>query len=264
MEPREYQTLYRQEEEYWWYRALRRLVAEEVEGALAARRAGERPPRILDAGCGTGGMLLRLEASAHGIGTPTLHGTDCSRLALSLARRRGPFALSAASVDRLPYRSGSFDLIVSLDVLYHRQVTSDSAALREFARCLRPGGVVVLNLPAYEWLRSSHDAAIHTARRYHRAGLRRLLTGAGLRVERITYWNTLLFPGLAAVRLLRRHARPGHENGSGPASDVRPVAAPLNRLLEEVLRLERLCLKRTDLPFGLSLLALAEKPEDPA
>ena len=290
MEANEYATLFAQEEEFWWYLGLRRLVEERTREALvpataavddgrdddggARRGAGRRPRRILDAGCGTGGMLARLARQGE------VTGMDFSKLALGFARRRDVAPLLRGSVERLPFQEETFDLIVSLDVLYHRGVSSDLAALREFRRCLRPGGRIVLNLPAFEALRSSHDAAIHTARRYRREPLRALLVEAELEPVRITYWNTILFPALAAVRLLRRR---GHdaipaegargENGrtppappgvSGPVSDVRPIPGPLNSLFGALLGVERIWLRHADLPCGLSLLAIARRPGNAA
>lgn len=288
MEPAEYETLFAHEESFWWYRGLRRLVMERVAEILGRRDTPlprEAPPRILDAGCGTGGMLARLkeEGSAYGL--------DVSPRALALASRRAPVPLCRGSVGALPFRSGSFAVIVSLDVLYHRMVESEQTALREFRRCLAPGGMLVLNLPAYEGLRSAHDEAIHTARRFRRGALRRLLGQAGLEPVRVTYWNTLLFPGLALIRLLRRpraarrgrsagaagraqsaggvgQARstggPGNARGTGrsPRSEVAALPSPLNRALEQVLALERRWLRRRDLPYGLSLLALARRPKE--
>lgn len=272
MEPIEYDTLFAQEEGFWWYRGLHRLVEDELRRALPGRpghgpsrrdaRAAAvnpaavtaaRPLRILDAGCGTGGMTRRLAT----LGEVT--GLDWSPLALDLARRRGPHRWTRGSVERLPFRDDTFDFVVSLDVLYHRSVQSDLAALLEFRRCLRPGGSLILNLPAFESLRSTHDAAIHTARRYRRGPLASLLRAAGLAPSRATHWNAFLFPGLAAVRWMRRRA--GLAEGPAATSDVRPVPAAVNRLLGGVLALERAWLARWDLPVGLSVLAVARKPD---
>ena len=265
MEANEYATLYDHEDSFWWYRGLHQLVAETLRAEFARPGAPllDRPRRLLDAGCGTGGLIARLSSLGD------WSGLDWSPQALAYARRRGPTPLVRGSVERLPYRDGSFDAIVSLDVLYHREVGSDAAALREFQRCLRPGGLLFLNLPAYESLRSSHDEAIHTARRYRRATLARLLREAGLEPRRVTHWNTLLFPGLALVRRLRRPSRPAAATArnqpppppsSAPVtSDVSRLPAPLNALLEAILALERPWLRRRDLPFGLSILAVAER-----
>jgi SAM-dependent methyltransferase len=255
MEPAEYQTLYEQEERYWWFAGLRGLVLRQLDRFLPPERLAARGLRILDAGCGTGGMLARLDPYGRRF------GIDFHPLALQLALRRetahpsdARAALCRGSVTRLPYRDGSFDLILSLDVLYHRGVASDLAALREFRRCLRPDGLLVLNLPAFESLRSAHDAAVHTARRYRRPSLRALLCEAGFAPLRLTYWNTLLFPALAFWRILRKAAR-----RQGAGSDVQPLPAGLNRALARLLHLERLWLERRDLPFGLSLLAVGRR-----
>ncbi|MCA9726359.1 MAG: class I SAM-dependent methyltransferase [Candidatus Eisenbacteria bacterium] len=245
MEAIEYTTLRSLEDTFWWYRGLHRLVLD----ALA-----DLPPgRVLDGGCGTGGLLSRLAAQHRTI------GVDYSPHALRFARERGLPHLLRGSVERIALENGSVDAVVSLDVLYHAAVTDDRVALAEFRRVLRPGGRLVLNLPAFDALRSSHDAAIHTARRYRRAPLSRMLEEAGFVVDRITYWNTLLFPGLAALRFLRKGA--AHEEGP-PRSDVTELPGWINGTLHGVLRLERALVRRVDLPFGLSLLVVAHRPED--
>lgn len=242
MEPREYETLRSLEERFWWYRGLHRRVLD----ALPARAN-----RVLDAGCGTGGMLAQIAARGQA------HGIDFSPHALRFARERGLTRLGRASVEALPFRSSSFDVAISLDVLYHRAVSDDSQALRELCRVLRPGGRVILNLPAFESLRSSHDTAIHTARRYERRALAKQLEQCGLTPVRLAYWNALLFPALAGVRLLRKREAGGH-----PESDVRPLPRPINAVLEGVLEIERALMKGIDFPAGLSILVVAERPGD--
>lgn len=253
MEPNEYTTLFEQEERFWWYRGLRRLARDQAESAIL-RKAGRRDDvRILDAGCGTGGTLAMLD------GLGRTFGIDFHPLAVRLAADRGLNGLCRGSVTELPYRDRSFDLVISLDVLYHRGVKSDLGALAEFRRCLKPGGTVVLNLPAFESLRSSHDMAIHTARRYRRRPLERLIMEAGLIPQRITHWNTILFPCLAAVRLLRRR---GAGDGRASESDVTAVHPVLNRMLGLILEAERRWLRIGSFPFGLSLMAVARRPDE--
>lgn len=295
MEPREYATLESLEDRFWWYRALHRLVLERISAYAPAP-----PLRILDAGCGTGGMMRRLRArypdaaltgidwSPHAVARAAriqpsaaeggcLHDPDRTRPAVALPTQPRPGAGSAtdqlvpgrvrpsgprvarASVEALPFATGSFDLVVSLDVLYHAGVRDDVGALREFARVLRPGGCLVLNLPAFESLRSSHDRAIHTARRYRRKMLVGRLTSAGLAPLRLHYWNGFLFPALAVVRWIRR----GDARADRPIapSDVRPLPPLVNRTLQSALALERIWLRRAPLPFGLSLLAVAIVPD---
>ncbi len=180
-------------------------------------------------------------------------GVDVSPLALAHARNRVDCPLCLGSVERLPFASNTFDLALSLDVLYHAAVADDVAALRELARVVRPGGAVIINAPAYEALRSSHDRAIHTGRRYTRRELRRKVERAGLAAARCTYWNTLLFAPIALVRLWRRRQ-------ARSDSDLRPTPALANAGLQLLLSVERALLRWMDAPFGLSILCVAEKP----
>ena len=256
MEAAEYDTLRQLEERFWWYRGLHDLIGREISSV--ARDAG-RPLEVLDAGCGTGGMLARLDAlSRESRGAFRLHSTglDWSARALRYASGRGPGRWVRGSVEELPFASERFDLIYSLDVLYHRAVGSDARALRELRRCLKPGGLLLLHLPAFESLRSSHDTAIHTARRYRRGPLTALLRASGFRPRRVTYRNAFLFPALATVRWMRRGEQGSTEP---PPSDVRPLPAWIDQSLYLVLRAESTWLRAGDLPWGLSLLALAER-----
>jgi SAM-dependent methyltransferase len=244
MRPAEYEAMYRVEDTHWWYSALRRHVTQAV--TAEARRLG-RPPRVLDAGAGTGGMLARLSGLAE------RYGIEIAPEAIRYCRERGLERMVRGSVTQLPFATGAFDVVLSLDVLYHGDVPDDAAAARELHRVLRPYGLLILNLPAYESLRGAHDVAVHTARRYSRRRILHLLEEAGLQPARVTHWNGLLLPAAAAHRLLSR-LRPGE-----PTSDVQPVAPALNTALTAILRLEAALLSRADLPFGLSLLALARK-----
>ena len=250
MEPAEYQRIFDQEERHFWYRGLHALV-------LASLRLELRPapasavPELLDAGCGTGGLTAKLAR----VGRVT--GVDWSPLALELAARRGLPRLLRGSVSALPLRKGTFDAVVSCDVLYHRAVADDAAALAELARVCRPGGVLLLNLPAHAWMHGSHDREVHTARRYARADLARLAAGAGLEVVRLAWFNCALFPAAAAVRLATR-------GGSESKSDVRALPALLNAPLAAWMALEGRAAARGWLPWGLSLFAVLRKPASAA
>jgi SAM-dependent methyltransferase len=159
-------------------------------------------------------------------------------------------------VERLPFADASFDLVLSNDVLCHLGVASDAVAVRELARVLRPGGLLYLQLPAYEWLRSHHDEAVHTGHRYTAEEIRRLLRRGGLRVRRLTYANSLLLPAAAAWRLLTRVLPSAR---AGERSDVRPLPGPVNALMRAAIGLEAPVLARRSLPFGLSVIAVAER-----
>lgn len=234
------------EDRHWWYVGVRREV-ERWLGTLRPRE-GEKLA-VLDAGCGTAGLLANLRSPAWKA------GVEISAEGIRLARRRGRAALVRGSVAALPFADGSFDAVVSIDVLCHSGVIEGQAA-EEAARVLRPGGLFLVQVPAFDFLRGEHDAAVWTRRRYRRGEVARLLSTAGLAVRRSFYRNSLLFPLAAAARLARR-AR----GARGEArSDVRPVARPLNALLSAVLALERKLGGR--FPFGLSVFCVARKPLD--
>jgi SAM-dependent methyltransferase len=231
------------EDRHWWYLGMRAIA-----GDLLAALPLPPAPLILDAGCGTGGNAALLER--HG----RLVGVDLSDLALDLAAARAPRPLARASVAALPFPDETFDLVTSFEVLYHRAVGDDVAALGELRRVLRPSGHLLLRLPALEWLRGAHDAAVHTERRYTAAGLRSRLTRAGLEPVRITYLNGLLLPLAAAKRALERLT-------GAEGDDLGPSPPLLEALFRCALAAERRLLRRGDLPLGVSVLAVARRPD---
>lgn len=242
MDADEYEKMAAVEDTMWWYGGLRANLA-----ALAGlgRETGEL---LLDAGCGTGGTLRHLAAVAPAL---RLVGIDFDQRACAVARTKSGCPVAAASIAALPFPPHSFDVILSADVLSHRGV-DPHAALAELHRCLKPGGRLVLNLPAYEWLASSHDARVHNTRRFTAAGVVRLLGGHGFGDIRTSYWNMLLFPLMV---LRRKLLKPAHET-----SDVMLYPAPIERLFRALLSLEtRLLSAGWGLPFGGSVLARAVK-----
>jgi SAM-dependent methyltransferase len=254
MEEAEYRKLAAVEDRMWYFASLHALI----ERVLQAR-LGARPAQILDAGCGTGGLIARL-GPLHPAWAWT--GVDVSSLACALARERWSAPLRQgfggraepalpriveANITALPFPPASFDAVVSADVLYH--VADDRAALQEFRRVLRPGGVLILNLPAHPWLWSYHDVAVGGLRRYRRSGLGRQLRSADFSSVRLTHWNTLLLPLIA----FRRKCLPAPAGGS----DVQEFSLPLELLGRAATALERGWLDLAPLPFGSSLLAVA-------
>ncbi len=182
---------------------------------------------------------------------PRAVGLDLSPLAIGFARRGCVSPLVRGSVLALPFRDGSFDLVLCADVLYHEEVPDDLAALREFHRVLRPGGFLCVNVPAFDSLSSAHDRAMHTARRYTRGRLRARLMSAGFAPSRVVYWNGLLFLPAALVRLIRK--------GSGKGSEIGMPPTPLNALLWLLARFDAALALRGLLPAGLSIAALARR-----
>jgi SAM-dependent methyltransferase len=243
VEPSEYTRIHRLETSHFWYRGLHALVTATVTRYLPR----DRRARLLDAGCGTGGLTRALGACGDVV------GVDLSPLALGLARTRGHLALVRATVGALPFPAGTFDAVVAADVLYHRAVPDDAAALAELGRVCRPGGVVVLHLPAHPWLRGPHDAQVHTARRYSRPAVRALARAAGLDVVRLAWFHCALLPVAALRRGLARR-------GAVARSDLDALPAAVNGALGAWMRLEAAAARAGLLPWGLSLLAILRRP----
>jgi len=244
MERAEYEVMAAVESRHWWYGGMRAIAA----ALLDAAYPGRRDLRILDAGCGTGGNALFLRRYGR------VTALDLAPEAIALGRERLDGALARGSVLELPFADASFDLLTSFDVLYHRGVPDETHALREAGRTLRPGGRLLIRLPAYEFLRSKHDRAVHTRRRYTLGQVRGLLAAGGFQVEQISYINSLLFPLPLAQRLLER-ALPALEQQE---SDLALPPAALNEALRWPLAAEAAWLARgRRLPVGLSVIALA-------
>jgi SAM-dependent methyltransferase len=201
---------------------------------------------LLDAGCGTGGLLsqLRRERSQ-----ARCFGIDLDRLAATTARAKSQALTAIGSTTALPFADSAFDAVFSADVLCHRGV-EPVAALHAIRCCLKPGGVLILNLPAYRWLLSGHDHAVDNVRRFGRGEVAGLLQQTGYGSIRIGYWNSLLFP----VMLLQRLTHP--QGGS----DVGLLPAPIERLFYAMVALEAWLGDRgLNFPFGGSILATAVK-----
>lgn len=221
----------------WYFRAVHGHVA---------RALGEPQPgrRVLDAGCGTGGLMRRL-------GGWEWTGVDVEPAACALARERTGAEIVEASLAALPWAEATFDAVTSVDVLYH--IEDDVGALREMVRVLRPGGRVVINVPAYPWLWSYHDEAVHSVRRYGRREVADKLRAAGLAEVRTTHWNMIPLP----LVVVRRKLWPAPRGGSDVA--VQPPA--VEAIFRGLMDLEAAWLRRgRTLPAGSSIFAVARKP----
>jgi SAM-dependent methyltransferase len=204
---------------------------------------------VLDAGCGSGRTLVEL------VDYGQVSGIELNDEAAELARDRGLGEVVVGRLEELPWDDGTFDLITCLDVIEH--VPDDVRALRELLRVARPGGWLLVTVPAYQALWSLHDEANHHFRRYARTSLRGAALAAGWKVQRMSAFNSLLLAPAAAVRVAQR--RIGTHNGYTTDLDLGP--AWLNDVLERPLALEAGWLARgRTLPMGLSLLALLRRP----
>ncbi len=244
----EYQRMRECEDRHWWYVVLHelilRFIAEEyrVRGSL----------RMFDAGCGTGGLLERLAPFGEAC------GCDLSSHALRHCRDRGLNHVMQADLNAFALPPSTFDVVTCVDVLEHHWVKSDAAVLAALHAGLKPGGLLLLNCTAFELLRSAHDEAVHTSRRYAPASLRRLVVEAGFRIERSTCRMFLLFVPLAVHRLARRVLR--YKASNPPTSDVWLPPPILNASLLLVGRLENLLQGLMALPVGTSIFVVARKP----
>jgi ubiquinone/menaquinone biosynthesis C-methylase UbiE len=246
MEANEYRKMAEVEDRMWYYAALHRHV---VRSLLPMAGETKAPPRLLDAGCGTGGLLRKIK-KAH----PSweLTGVDFSPVARQLATERTGVRIVEGSVLSLPFPAAGFDAIVSCDVIC--QVSDPAVAVGEFFRCIRPGGLVVLTMPAYQWLYSYHDREVANLKRYTRGEVSRLLGDAGFEILRSTYWNTLPFP----LAVIKRKVLP---SPSSTASDVKAFPAPVEAFFNGLMAVEHGWLSLGgQLPFGTSVLTVARKP----
>lgn len=240
----EYKVMYQVEDHHWWYRGMESITRKCLEQFYPR---GSKL-RILDAGCGTGAVMGYL--ADYG----TVTGLDYSAQALGFCQQRRRERLVQASALRLPCGDETFDLVASFDVICVFGGSDDTAALREFARVLAPGGRVILRLPGTPWLHGQHDVAVDIRQRYTARELDAKLRAAGLVPDQVTYANTFLFP-LAVVKRLSERLFPP-QNGS----DLTLGMGPFDGLLRVVLSSEAPLVARSGLPFGLTVVSLAHKP----
>ncbi len=207
--------------------------------------------KILDAGCGTAGTTMSLQRYGN------VFGIDYSPLALELGRTRDPrISLCRGTISELPFADSSFDVITCFDVLYHLGVEDDLAALREFHRVLKAGGLALIRVPALEFLRARHDEQVHTRHRYTLGEVKRMVRNAGFKPLRATYANMLLLPPATAMRVWQRVA------GVHEGSDFETGEGAMSGALKKALSFEAALVRRgIDLPFGISAVCLARKED---
>src|SRR6478609_8816267 len=231
---------FRAEDRHWWYRGRRKVLERVIDDLRLPARA-----EILDAGCGSGRNMVEL--ARHGVVT----GVELSQTSVRLARERGAGEVIEGSVLDMPFEAGRFDLAASLDVIEHLE--DDLAALREMRRVVKPGGALLVTVPAYQWLWSGHDEINHHHRRYNRRTLLAAAHSAGWHRERIAHFNSLLLPVAIMLRALERF-KPSTTKSS---LDLWVPPAPLNWALRQPLNLESAVIGRGGpIPAGLSLLGV--------
>ncbi len=240
MDRRVYDRMAEHDSTHWWYRARRDILADYLarEGKLPAHA------RILEIGCGTGHNLPMLAAFGE------VDAIEIDPAARTIASQRLGKPVGDAPLPALPgVPRGAYDLIAVLDVVEH--IADDVAALKAMASLLKPGGKILIAVPAHQWMWSAHDVVNHHHRRYSKAGLVKAIRAAGLKERKLGYFNSLLFPLAAAARVAGRLT--GRDD-----SDDSPPAAPVNALFERIFRVERHLVGRVPMPVGVSILTLAE------
>ncbi len=249
MNQHEYRQMYQVEDFHWWYVSLHELIVSVVSKA----RSGTEELRILDAGCGTGRLIQILEA--FGI----VSGCDISYDALDCCRQRGLTGVFKADLNNAVFPAVHYDVITSIDTLYHNAVEDEKVILARFHDALKPGGLVIINLVAHEFLRSTHDMAVHTRKRYTRREVVNLLEESGFVVQMATYRLGLLFPLIASYRLLRRLFN-CESDAEQVTSDVHLPNKFINRLLLSLSRVENRFILKAPIPVGTSVFAVGKRP----
>lgn len=229
------------ERDHWWFAGRRRIVEHVLSGLELPADA-----RILELGCGTGGNLDLLSRFGK------VRAVELDDTARAYAQGRGRVEVVEGSLpDGVPFEDASFDLIVLLDVLEH--VERDRESLTRIESLLAPGGRLLLTVPALRMLWSEHDEEHHHHRRYHRGELVEMVRAAGLQVRVASYYNTWLFPLVAAARGWNRLT------GRKAEADLEVPAPPVNRTLESIFASERHVVTKWTLPVGVSLLLVAQR-----
>jgi SAM-dependent methyltransferase len=239
MEREVYEAMAEHDERHWWYRARRQVVAELIRRKVPLPKVA----KLLEIGCGTGHNLPMLGEFGQ------VEALEVDPIARGMAEKRlGRTVLSSPlpALEGVP--DATYDMVAALDVVEH--IPDDKAALEGISRVLKPGGKLLMTVPAHQWMWSAHDVVNHHQRRYSKRDFKRLVNESPLKLESIGYLNSLLFPLAMAQRLASKLT--GKED-----ANLAPPAEPINQVLERVFALERRVIGRIPLPPGLSLFAVA-------
>ncbi len=242
-----YQDFYNLATKHWWFVARSKIIFSMVDRFLPDRERLE----ILDVGCGTGSLLKKLEKYGHAM------GVDISEEAIKFCRLRGCRNVYVVDQEEgLPFQDNTFDLVIAMDIIEH--IDDDSGALAECYRVIRKGGVLLITVPAYDFLWGPHDEVNDHKRRYVAKELRNKMEKAGFTVKKMTYFDAFLFPFFVLVRTGHRVSKMINSNYKAH-SDLKMRSTVINYLLKTIFSLEDPLLKKLNFLYGASLLCVAEK-----
>ncbi len=243
MEIREYKNIFNFEGSHYYYVSTHKFIFKLIQNFFPKNRT----LRILDAGCGTGLLIKKMEKYGQ------VWGVDISSQALRYCHKRGIKNVKLGSVTKLPLKNNFFDLVVCLDVLYHKKVQDDRKALFEFYRVLKPGGILILKLPAFNFLMGRHDKLVHTRHRYTTKEIENKLINQGFEIEKSTYAFIIFLPIIFIKRLLERFL------SAKPSSDIWKPPVLINNLLTKIMDTETTLLLKHNIPLGVTLFTIAKK-----
>ena len=242
MEVSEYKNIFENEDSHWWYQSLHNCILSSLRKFMDG---GKSMHQILDAGCGAGGVL---NAIAVRYPNHNLFGIDLSENALRLCKVRKLDRLYQGTIENLPFENETFDIVISIDVLYHKNVIDDDRAIREFYRILKKGGHLIAQVPAFNFLTSGHDAVVHTVRRYTKSHFQVKLENSGFIVDYCTYRYFFLFPILIFRKIFSIFFKT-----RGIRSNLKANTSIFNFLLYHFLCFEWYFSKYVKIPVGSSL-----------
>jgi len=244
MKKQTYTDIYMYEQNHWWYKARRKLALFLIE--RYARKERNKSVRILDVGCGTGGLMKEL---VH-LGEVT--GIDMSEEAVAFCKKRGIYSVYMGKIEQLPFEDNSFDVVVALDILEH--IDDDAQGAKELYRVLKPNGLAVVFVPALMLLWGTTDVAGQHKRRYTKKEINNCLKGGGgFSIVRSTYFNTILFIPILVVRLLARLLK------YKVVDEFRPGVSILNKLFYGIFSMEIVLLRTVSFPIGVSIFSVCKK-----
>lgn len=244
MQQSEYKNIFTNEESHFYYVGYHTILISLLNKVL--KSTSTKKITILDAGCGTGFFTKKLTIFGKVI------GIDANKQAVEFTKSRGLQSIQA-DIQKLPFQQGLFDLITSIDVICHRSIKADIAVYREFHRLLKKDGIILIKLPAFNWLYGSHDKTVMTKHRYTLSEVKTTLQEAGFKPIILTYIGSFLVPLILISNILHKFTQATEH------SSVFQLWTPLNYLFILLFKIEELILRYTSIPMGITLVVIAKK-----